>query len=79
MGVDGQRVSAGLGYDFGAFDTRLGYSLVERGTTEETSFVTLGSQLTLRPWLVLQGDLAYAEEQQGETATAGRVTLRLNF
>jgi hypothetical protein len=42
--------------------------------------VTVGSRLTLQPGLVLQGDLAYAEEESsGDAATAGVVSLRFNF
>jgi hypothetical protein len=80
LGEDGRRVTAGVGYDFGAFDTRMSYSLVE---TEEraatTGLLTLGSQLALSPNLVLKGDLAIAEEDDGAATTAGRVSLRLNF
>jgi hypothetical protein len=44
------------------------------------SLVTVGSRLTLQPGLVLQGDLAYAEEESsGDAATAGVVSLRFNF
>jgi hypothetical protein len=40
----------------------------------------VGSQLTLQPGLILQGNLAYAEQQStGDAATAGVVSLRFNF
>lgn len=80
LGLEGQRLSAGLGYSVGPLDTRVGYSLVEDETAiTETSLFTLGSQLSLRPGLVVQGDLAYAERGDGTPATAGLVSLRLRF
>jgi predicted porin len=79
LGLEGNRVSAGLGYDFGPVDARLGYSVVEDETTAETSLFTLGSQLNLRPGLIVQGDLAYARGEEGEPATAGVVSLRFSF
>jgi hypothetical protein len=80
VGEDGRRMTAGVGYDFGALDTRMSYSLVEseeRATA--TGLLTLGSQLALSPNLVLKGDVAIADEDRGAATTAGRVSLRLNF
>jgi hypothetical protein len=80
VGADGQRVTAGIGYEFGALATRMSYSLVEtEERAEATGLLTLGSQLALSPNLVLKGDLAVAEEDDGAATTAGRVSLRLNF
>jgi hypothetical protein len=80
FGEEGRRVTAGIGYDFGALDTRMSYSLVEsEERAEATGLLTLGSQLALSPNLVLKGDLAIAEEDDGAATTAGRVSLRLNF
>lgn len=80
LGIDGNRVTAGLAYDFGGLDARVSYSLVDTDAPEEASLLTLGSQLTLRPGIVLQGDVAYADEgESGAGTTAGRVGLRLNF
>jgi hypothetical protein len=73
-------VTAGIAYGFGPIDARISYSVV--GAEDETaaSLVTLGSRLTLQPGLILQGDLAYAEEESsGDAATAGVVSLRFNF
>jgi hypothetical protein len=73
-------VTAGVGYDFGALDTHMSYSLVqsdERPT--ETGLLTLGSSLALGSSLELKGDLAIADDQRGEGTTAGRVSLRWNF
>ena len=79
LGLEGNRVSAGLGYDFGSINTRVSYSMVENEEEmTEASLFSLGSQLTLNPGLVLEGDLAYADEQ-GEVTTAGRLSVRLNF
>lgn len=80
LGVSGNRMTAGIAYGYGPIDARIGYSVV--GAQDETaaSLVTLGSRLTLQPGLILQGDLAYAKEQNsGNAATAGVVSLRFNF
>jgi hypothetical protein len=80
LGLDGQRMSAGVAYDFGPLDARVGYSLVEDGAAAaETSLFTLGSELALRPGLVVQGNLAYARGETRDPATAGLVSLRLSF
>jgi hypothetical protein len=80
LGESGRHVTAGVGYDFGRIDTRMSYSVVE---TEEraatTGLLTLGSQLELGSNLSLQGDLAIADQENGDSTTAGRVSLRLNF
>ena len=73
-------MTAGVGYDFGALDTRMSYSLVEsEERAAATGLLTLGSQLALSPNLVLKGDVAIADEEGGAATTAGRVSLRLNF
>jgi hypothetical protein len=78
MGLDGSRMTAGVAYGFGPFDTRMSYSVVERETVD-TSLITVGSRLTLKPGLVVQGDVAYADDENGDATTAGRVSLRFNF
>jgi hypothetical protein len=80
LGEQGNRVTAGVGYDFGPLDTHVSYSLVEtEERATETGLLTLGSSLALSSGVVLKGDLAIADEQDGEGTTAGRVSLRLNF
>jgi hypothetical protein len=80
LGLDGSsRMTAGVAYGIGPFDTRMSYSLVERETAVDTSLITVGSRLTLRPGLVVQGDVAYADDENGDVSTAGRVSLRFNF
>jgi Gram-negative porin len=80
LGEDAQRMTAGVGYDFGAFDTRMSYSLVEsEERAEQTGLLALGSSLALSSGVVLKGDLAIADEEDGAATTAGRVSLRLNF
>ena len=80
LGEDAQRMTAGVGYDFGALDTRMSYSLVEsEERAEQTGLLTLGSSLALSSGVVLNGDLAIADEEDGPATTAGRVSLRLNF
>jgi Gram-negative porin len=80
LGLDGSRMTAGVTYGLGPVDTRLSYSVVDRQESAvDASVFTVGSRLTLTPGLVVQGDVAYADDKNGEVATAGRVSLRLNF
>jgi hypothetical protein len=80
LGEAGNRVTAGVGYDFGPLDTHMSYSLVETAErAAETGLLTLGSSFALSSGVVLKGDLAIADEEDGEGTTAGRVSLRLNF
>jgi hypothetical protein len=79
FGLEGSRMTAGVGYAIGPVDTRVSYSLVESESTLESNLLTVGSQLTVRPGVVLQGDLAYVEGEQRDPTTAGLVSLRLNF
>jgi hypothetical protein len=80
LGEPGNRVTAGVGYDFGLLDTHMSYSLVEtEDRPAETGLLTLGSSVALRSGVELKGDLAIANEQDGQGTTAGRVSLRLNF
>ena len=50
MGLDGTRMTAGVAYGIGPFDTRMSYSVVERETTVDTSLFTVGSRLELEAW-----------------------------
>jgi hypothetical protein len=80
LGEPGNRVTAGVGYDFGVLDTHMSYSLVEtEDRPAETGLLTLGSSLAIRSGMELKGDLAITNEQDGQGTTAGRVSLRLNF
>jgi hypothetical protein len=80
LGLSGSGLTAGVAYGFGPLDARVSYSVVNTETASEANMVALGSQLKLRPGLILQGDLAYAQEQNsGDAATAGVVSLRFNF
>jgi Gram-negative porin len=80
LGLEGSRMTAGVTYGLGPIDTRLSYSVVDRQQTPvDASVFTVGSRLTLTSGLVVQGDLAYAGDKNGEAATAGRVSLKLNF
>ena len=45
----------------------------------ETGLLTLGSSFALSSGVVVKGDVAIADEEDGEGTTAGRVSLRLNF
>jgi hypothetical protein len=80
LGVSGNRMTAGVAYGFGPVDTRVSYSVVSSDDETAASLLSLGSRLMLQPGLTLQGDLAYAEEEDtGDAATAGVVSLRFNF
>ena len=66
-------VTAGVGYDFGPLDTHMSYSLVEtEERAAETGLLTLGSSFALSSGIVVKGDLAIADEEDGEGTTAGR-------
>ncbi len=80
LGVSGNHMTAGVAYGFGPVDTRVSYSLVTADDETAASLLSVGSQLMLQPGLILQGDVAYAEEEDtGDAATAGVVSLRFNF
>ncbi len=80
LGVSGNHMTAGIAYGIGPVDTRLSYSVVSAEDESAASMLSVGSRLTLQPGLILQGDLAYAEEEDtGDAATAGVVSLRFNF
>ena len=79
LGLDGTRMTAGVSYGLGPVDTHVSYSVVDRVSAVDTNLFTVGSRLTLTPGLALQGDVAYADDRKGDAATAGRVSLRLNF
>jgi hypothetical protein len=80
LGVSGNHMTAGLAYGIGGVDTRVSYSLVTADDETAASLLSVGSRLMLQPGLILQGDLAYAQEKDtGAAATAGVVSLRFNF
>ncbi len=79
LGLDGTRKTLGVSYGLGPVDTHLSYSVVDRQTAVDTNLFTVGSRLTLTPGLAVQGDVAYADDKNGDVSTAGRVSLRLNF
>jgi hypothetical protein len=80
LGVSGNHMTAGIAYGIGPVDARVSYSVVSAEDESAASLLSLGSRLTLQPGLILQGDLAYAEEEDtGDAATAGVVSLRFNF
>jgi hypothetical protein len=80
LGVSGNHMTAGVAYGIGRVDTRVSYSRVTADDETAASLLSVGSQLMLQPGLILQGDLAYAEEEDtGTAATAGVLSLRFNF
>jgi Gram-negative porin len=79
LGLDGTRKTLGVSYGLGPVDTHVSYSVVDRQTAVNSNLFTVGSRLALTPGLALQGDVAYADDKNGDSSTAGRVSLRLNF
>jgi Gram-negative porin len=80
LGEPANHMTAGVAYGIGPVDTRVSYSAVSTDDETAASMLSVGSRLTLKPGLSLQGDLAYAErENTGDAATAGVVSLRFNF
>ena len=84
IGQGSDRVTAGLGYDFGSLDTRLSVSSVSQydinGTpTDEQQVWAFGGQMELSSRLVVGGDLAYRTSLDGTADTSGVVNFRFNF
>lgn len=84
LGVAQDRVTAGLGYDFGALDTRLSVSSVSQYdvngvSTDEQQIWAVGGQMQLSPSLVVGGDLEYSTSLDGTNDTSGVVNFRFNF
>jgi Gram-negative porin len=77
--VPGNRMTARVTYGLGPLDARISYDLVESEAAGESRQLELGSQLSLRPGVVVEGALAYGEDEQRDPTTAGLVSLRLNF
>lgn len=84
LGLARDRVTAGLGYDFGALDTRLSVSNVSQYdingvSTDEQQVWVVGGQMELSSSLVVGGDLAYSTSLDGTADTSGVVNFRFNF
>jgi hypothetical protein len=77
--VPGNRMTARVTYGLGPLDARISYDLVESEAAGESRQLEFGSQLSLRPGVVVEGALAYGEDEQRDPTTAGLVSLRLNF
>lgn len=84
LGIARDRVTAGLGYDFGTVDTRLSVSNVSQYDvngvpTDEQQVWVVGGQMELSSSLVVGGDLAYSTNLDGTVDTSGVVNFRFNF
>ncbi len=84
LGLARDRVTAGLGYDFGVLDTRLSVSNVSQYDingvpTDEQQVWVVGGQMELSSRLVVGGDLAYSTSLDGTEDTSGVVNFRFNF
>ncbi|MGI9499263.1 MAG: hypothetical protein ACR2P3_04450 [Geminicoccaceae bacterium] len=84
LGLARDRVTAGLGYDFGALDTRLSVSNVSQYdingvSTDEQQVWVVGGQMELSSRLVVGGDVAYSTSLDGTADTSGVVNFRFNF
>ncbi len=69
--------SGSIGY--GPVVARLGYGQTTTVGGQERELWLFGTELTTRPWLTLEGDLAITSGAEREPAAAGRLGLRLNF
>jgi hypothetical protein len=84
LGLVRDRVTAGLGYNFGAVDTRLSVSNVSQYDingvpTDEQQVWVVGGQMQLSSSLVVGGDVAYSTSLDGTEDTSGVVNFRFNF
>ena len=78
------RVTAGLGYNFGALNTRLSVSNVSQYdingvSTDEQQVWVVGGQMELSSQFVVGGDVAYSTNLDGTADTSGVVNFRFNF
>ncbi|MGI9435550.1 MAG: autotransporter outer membrane beta-barrel domain-containing protein, partial [Geminicoccaceae bacterium] len=84
LGLARDRVTAGLGYNFGALDTRVSVSNVSQYDIDgvagdEQQVWALGGQMQLSSSFVVGGDLAYSTSPNGSADTSGVVNFRFNF
>ncbi|MEM7043088.1 MAG: porin [Pseudomonadota bacterium] len=84
LGLSSDRVTAGLGYDFGALNTQLSVSNVSQYdingvSTDEQQIWVVGGQMQLSSRLVVGGDVAYSTNLDGTADTSGVVNFRFNF
>jgi len=84
LGLTRDQVTAGLGYNFGALDTRLSVSNVSQYdingvSTDEQQVWVVGGQMELSSRFVVGGDVAYSTNLDGTTDTSGLVNFRFNF
>ena len=84
LGVAQDRLTAGLGFDFGPLDTRLSVSSVSQYdvngvSTDEQQIWAVGGQMQLSSSWVVGGDLAYSTSLDGTNDTSGVVNFRFNF
>ena len=84
LGLARDRVTAGLGYDFGALNTQLSVSNVSQYdingvSTDEQQVWVVGGQMQLSSQFVVGGDLAYSTSLDGTADTSGVVNFRFNF
>lgn len=84
LGLARDRVTAGVGYDFGALDTQVSVSNVSQYDingvpTDEQQVWVVGGQMELSSRLVVGGDVAYSTSLDGTADTSGVVNFRFNF
>lgn len=84
LGLVRDRLTAGLGYDFGAVDTRVSVSNVSQYDingvpTDEQQVWVVGGQMQLSSHVVVGGDVAYSTSLDGTADTSGVVNFRFNF
>jgi hypothetical protein len=84
LGLARDQVTAGLGYNFGALDTRVSVSNVSQYDingvpTDEQQVWVVGGQMELSSRFVVGGDVAYSTNLDGTEDTSGVVNFRFNF
>lgn len=84
LGTVRDRVTAGVGYNFGALDTRVSVSNVSQYdingvSTDEQQIWAVGGQMELSSSLVVGGDVSYSTGLDGTDDASGVVNFRFNF
>ncbi|MGI9491796.1 MAG: hypothetical protein ACR2QF_05270 [Geminicoccaceae bacterium] len=84
LGLARDSVTAGMGYDFGAVDTRLSVTNVSQYdangiAADEKKVWSVGGQMELSSRFIVGGDLAYSTSLDGTDDTSGVVNFRFNF
>ncbi|MCB2054255.1 MAG: hypothetical protein KDE35_08450 [Geminicoccaceae bacterium] len=77
FGSDTDMVAAGL--EFGPVRARFAYGPGEAAETGVRDVMMFSTDLVARPWLTLQGDVAFGSREDADDHAMGRVGIKLRF